>query len=112
MAPNHWEMKNKLSVKSEDFGSWGFAFESFKSNTWKFLIQRHAKDMLSLHGCSKEGNALYQLHLVKAQTARTFIPKEFRLVEAFGYTLGGFFLAHYDDSPAGIFDEVGMLSAH
>ncbi|PHT32145.1 hypothetical protein CQW23_28482 [Capsicum baccatum] len=49
--------------------------------------------------------ALYQLHLVKAETARAFIPKDCRLVEAFGYTLGGFFLASYDDSPAGIFDE-------
>lgn len=29
-------------------------------------------------------SALYQLHLVKAETARAFIPKEFRLVEAFG----------------------------
>ncbi|CAL5421018.1 unnamed protein product [Camellia sinensis] len=51
------------------------------------------------------GSALYQLHLVKAETARTFVPKEFKLVEAFGYTLGGFFLASYDDSPVGIFDE-------
>lgn len=57
-----------------------------------------------------KGSALYQLHLVKAQTARTFIPKEFRLVEAFGYTLGGFFLAHYDDSPAGIFDELVVIA--
>ncbi|XP_048618390.1 protein NEOXANTHIN-DEFICIENT 1-like isoform X2 [Brassica napus] len=53
-----------------------------------------------------KGSALYQIHLVKASTARAFIPKEFRLVEAFGYTLGGFFLASYDDSPAGVFDEV------
>lgn len=30
-------------------------------------------------------SALYQLHLVKSETARAFIPKEFRLVEAFGY---------------------------
>ena len=29
--------------------------------------------------------ALYQLHLVKATTARACIPKELRLVEAFGY---------------------------
>jgi hypothetical protein len=32
-----------------------------------------------------KGSALYQIHLVKAATARAFIPKEFRLVEAFGY---------------------------
>uniref|UniRef100_A0A7N2L904 Protein NEOXANTHIN-DEFICIENT 1 n=1 Tax=Quercus lobata TaxID=97700 RepID=A0A7N2L904_QUELO len=54
--------------------------------------------------------ALYQLHLVKAETARACIPKEFRLVEAFGYTLGGFFLASYDDSPAGIFDELVVIA--
>ncbi|OVA18971.1 hypothetical protein BVC80_8933g18 [Macleaya cordata] len=75
--------------------------------------------MPNLHGCSKEGmsssiffslGALYQLHLVKAETARAFIPKDFRLVEAFGYTLGGFFLAHYDDSPAGMFDELVVIA--
>ncbi|GER35528.1 pentatricopeptide repeat-containing protein [Striga asiatica] len=53
--------------------------------------------------------ALYQLHLVKAETARALIPKEFKLVEAFGYTLGGFFLANYADSPAGNFDEYSIL---
>ncbi|KAL4199450.1 hypothetical protein AMTRI_Chr03g51180 [Amborella trichopoda] len=57
-----------------------------------------------------KGSALYQLHLVKAETARAFIPKEFRLVEAFGYTLGGLFLAHYDDSPAGVFDELVVIA--
>ncbi|XP_010499310.1 PREDICTED: protein NEOXANTHIN-DEFICIENT 1-like isoform X3 [Camelina sativa] len=57
-----------------------------------------------------KGSALYQIHLVKAATARAFIPKEFRLVEAFGYTLGGFFLASYDDSPAGAFDELVIIA--
>lgn len=57
-----------------------------------------------------KGSALYQLHLVKAETARAFIPKEFRLVEAFGYTLGGFFLANYDNSPAGVFDELVVIA--
>ncbi|XP_022737801.1 protein NEOXANTHIN-DEFICIENT 1-like isoform X3 [Durio zibethinus] len=57
-----------------------------------------------------KGSALYQLHLVKAETARAFIPREFRLVEAFGYTLGGFFLANYDDSPAGVFDELVVIA--
>ncbi|KAL0335906.1 UNVERIFIED_CONTAM: protein NEOXANTHIN-DEFICIENT 1 [Sesamum radiatum] len=55
-------------------------------------------------------SALYQLHLVKAETARAFIPKEFKLVEAFGYTLGGFFLANYEDSPAGNFDELVVIA--
>ncbi|CAH8358201.1 unnamed protein product [Eruca vesicaria subsp. sativa] len=54
--------------------------------------------------------ALYQIHLVKAATARAFIPKELRLVEAFGYTLGGFFLASYDDSPVGAFDELVVIA--
>ena len=31
--------------------------------------------------------ALYQLHLVKADIARALIPKELKLVEAFGYHL-------------------------
>ncbi|XP_057496938.1 protein NEOXANTHIN-DEFICIENT 1-like isoform X2 [Actinidia eriantha] len=57
-----------------------------------------------------KGSAMYQLHLVKAKTARAFIPKEFKLVEAFGYTLGGFFLASYDDSPVGIFDELVLIA--
>ncbi|KAK1365584.1 protein NEOXANTHIN-DEFICIENT 1 [Heracleum sosnowskyi] len=56
-----------------------------------------------------KGSALYQLNLVKAEIARAFIPKEFRLVEAFGYTLGGFFLANYSDSPAGTFDELVVI---
>ncbi|CAL9041431.1 unnamed protein product [Musa banksii] len=55
------------------------------------------------------GRALYQLHLVKADIARALIPKELKLVEAFGYTLGGLFLAHYDDSPAGEFDELVVI---
>ncbi|GAB4828532.1 hypothetical protein Ancab_018191 [Ancistrocladus abbreviatus] len=57
-----------------------------------------------------KGSAVYQLHLVKSEVARALIPKEFRLVEAFGYTLGGFFLAGYDDSPAGIFDELVVIA--
>ncbi|KAF8079957.1 hypothetical protein N665_0988s0003 [Sinapis alba] len=57
-----------------------------------------------------KGSALYQIHLVKAATARAFIPKDLRLVEAFGYTLGGFFLASYDDSPVGVFDELVVIA--
>ncbi|XP_039130710.1 protein NEOXANTHIN-DEFICIENT 1 isoform X1 [Dioscorea cayenensis subsp. rotundata] len=59
---------------------------------------------------SFKGRALYQLHLVRAETARPFIPKEFKLVQFFGYTLGGFFLAHYDESPAGMFDELVVIA--
>ncbi|KAK7244082.1 hypothetical protein RIF29_38900 [Crotalaria pallida] len=57
-----------------------------------------------------KGSALYQLHLVKAEKARACIPKEFKLVEAFGYTLGGFFLASYEDSPVGVFDELVVIA--
>lgn len=44
-------------------------------------------------------SALYQIHLVKASTARAFIPKEFRLVEAFGYKQAstGLFLSCLND---------------
>ncbi|GKC32145.1 protein neoxanthin-deficient 1 [Tanacetum coccineum] len=54
--------------------------------------------------------ALYQFHLVKAEIARAIIPKEFKLVEAFGYTLGGFFLANYNESPFGTFDELVVIA--
>ncbi|KAF1866663.1 hypothetical protein Lal_00018047, partial [Lupinus albus] len=56
------------------------------------------------------GSALYQLHLVKAEKVQACIPKEFKLVKAFGYTLGGFFLASYEDSPAGVFDELVVIA--
>lgn len=46
------------------------------------------------------GDALYQVQLVRSEVARPLIPKGLRLVEAFGYTLGGFFLARYDESPS------------
>eukprot|EP00897_Mesotaenium_endlicherianum_P007945 jgi/Mesen1/7179/ME000037S06535 len=52
------------------------------------------------------GRAVYQLHLVKTDVARRFIPPELHIVEAFGYTLGGLYFAQYDSSPAGQFDEV------
>ncbi|XLR00737.1 hypothetical protein S83_066935 [Arachis hypogaea] len=50
--------------------------------------------MVSVHGYLEE------------EKARRYIPREFKLAEAFGNTLGGFFLASYEDSPAGVFDEV------
>ncbi|KAK1415908.1 hypothetical protein QVD17_31696 [Tagetes erecta] len=57
-----------------------------------------------------KGRALYQFHLVKAEVAKAIIPKEFRLVEAFGYTLGGFFFANYNESPFGPFDELVAIA--
>jgi hypothetical protein len=37
-----------------------------------------------------KGRALYQLHLVKAEIAQKIIPKELKLVQAFGYPLINF----------------------
>ena len=55
------------------------------------------------------GRALYQLNLVKSSEARKHVPKDLKLVELFGYTLGGVYLARYEDSPAGTFDEMVAL---
>lgn len=55
------------------------------------------------------GRAHYQLHLVESSVARQFVPPDMPLVEAFGHTLGGFYLAQYDESPAGAFDELVVL---
>ncbi|KAG1670205.1 hypothetical protein FOA52_014981 [Chlamydomonas sp. UWO 241] len=57
-----------------------------------------------------KGRALYQLQLVKSEEARKHIPDTFKLVECFGYTLGGFYLARYDDSPVGAFEELVVLA--
>ncbi|KAK9816601.1 hypothetical protein WJX72_002599 [[Myrmecia] bisecta] len=55
------------------------------------------------------GRALYQLQLVKAEEAKKYVPEGFQLVSLFGYTLGGFYLARYSDSPVGAFDELVAL---
>ena len=55
------------------------------------------------------GRALYQLNLVRSSEARKHVPKDLKLVELFGWTLGGVYLARYDDSPAGTFDEMVAL---
>ncbi|PNW85602.1 hypothetical protein CHLRE_03g194450v5 [Chlamydomonas reinhardtii] len=57
-----------------------------------------------------KGKALYQLQLVKSDEARKYVPDKFKLVELFGYTLGGFYLARYEDSPAGTFDEMVAMA--
>ncbi|KAF5793792.1 putative acetoacetate decarboxylase, protein NEOXANTHIN-DEFICIENT 1 [Helianthus annuus] len=57
-----------------------------------------------------KGSALYQFHLVKAEVARAIIPKEFKLVETFGYTAGGFYLANYTESPFGPFNELVTIA--
>ena len=38
--------------------------------------------------------------------ARKYIPDAFQLVSFAGWTLGGFYLARYTNSPVGAFDEV------
>lgn len=42
--------------------------------------------------------------------ARKYIPPELPIVNFFGWTLGGFYLARYTDSPAGSFDELVALA--
>ncbi|KAH9709865.1 protein NEOXANTHIN-DEFICIENT 1 [Citrus sinensis] len=88
--------------KALDGGNMDKVFYPLRSTALVYASQSHLSPSLC--------RALYQLHLVKAQTARAFIPKEFKLVEAFGYTLGGFFLASYEDSPAGVFDELVVIA--
>jgi hypothetical protein len=58
------------------------------------------------------GRAVYQLNLVHVDTARQYLPEALhgKLVSLFGYTLGGFFLARYDDSPVGAFNELVVIS--
>lgn len=56
------------------------------------------------------GKALYQLSLVRVKDARKYVPESIPLVNIFGYTLGGFYLARYDGSPAGQFDELVALA--
>lgn len=56
------------------------------------------------------GKALYQLQLVKESEARKHTPAELPLVTFLGYTLGGFYLARYSDSPVGAFDELVVIS--
>lgn len=57
-----------------------------------------------------KGKALYQLQLVKESEARKHTPAGLPLVSLFGYTLGGFYLARYSDSPVGSFDELVVIS--
>ncbi|PRW61256.1 NEOXANTHIN-DEFICIENT 1-like isoform X1 [Chlorella sorokiniana] len=56
------------------------------------------------------GRALYQLSLVRVEEARKYVPPELPLVSFFGWTLGGFYLARYSDSPVGAFDECVALA--
>lgn len=54
--------------------------------------------------------ALYQLNLVKVEDAYQFVPKDLPIVNLFGYTVGGLYLARYDHSPAGNMDEMVVLA--
>lgn len=42
--------------------------------------------------------------------AKKFVPPELPMVNFFGWTLGGFYLARYADSPVGAFDELVALA--
>lgn len=57
-----------------------------------------------------KGRALYQLQLVPVEEAKKYVPPELNLVSLFGYTLGGFYLARYEDSPVGKFDELVTIA--
>lgn len=57
-----------------------------------------------------KGRALYQLSLVRVEEARKYVPPELPLVNLFGWTLGGFYLARYSASPVGAFDECVALA--
>jgi len=47
---------------------------------------------------------------VPVAEARRWLPPDLPIVEAFGHTLGGLYLARYDDSPCGAFDEAVVLA--
>jgi len=57
------------------------------------------------------GRALYQLHPVKVSVAEQFVPEDVNLVQFGGYTLGGWYLANYTDSPASDNKNFGELVA-
>ena len=42
--------------------------------------------------------------------AKKYVPPELPLVNFFGWTLGGFYLARYSDSPVGAFDEMVAMA--
>lgn len=45
----------------------------------------------------------------RSKEARKYVPGDLKLVELFGWTLGGLYLARYSNSPAGVFDELVVL---
>lgn len=44
------------------------------------------------------------------EQAKKYIPEDLPIVNFFGWTLGGFYLARYSDSPVGAFDELVALA--
>ncbi|EYU28452.1 hypothetical protein MIMGU_mgv1a019186mg [Erythranthe guttata] len=51
------------------------------------------------------------IHSVRVDSVRPFIPKKFKVVQNFVDTMGGFFLANYEESPFGAFDELVIIAA-
>eukprot|EP00468_Gymnochlora_sp_CCMP2014_P004804 CAMPEP_0167744218 /NCGR_PEP_ID=MMETSP0110_2-20121227/2463_1 /TAXON_ID=629695 /ORGANISM="Gymnochlora sp., Strain CCMP2014" /LENGTH=316 /DNA_ID=CAMNT_0007628703 /DNA_START=249 /DNA_END=1196 /DNA_ORIENTATION=+ len=58
-----------------------------------------------------KGRAIYQLHPVKVEEARKYIPSNVNIVQFGGYTLGGWYLANYTESPATDNKKFGELVA-
>jgi len=53
----------------------------------------------------------YQFHLVRASAARKLLPDGLNVISLFGWTLGGVFVASWDESPLGPYREVVVLPA-
>lgn len=112
-----WKFTGRCAIRAkEDEGTKRFRASAFRSFLFSFLL-------LSLHECFRchefvpdEGGpfvserALYQLNLVRVEDAHHFVPKDLPMVKLFGYTIGGFYLARYDDSPAGKMNEMVALA--
>jgi len=92
MLPGRRET-TKTKTKKGDAASSASRTGSYASPPWTFT-----------------GKALYQLSLVRVSDARKYVPESIPLVNIFGWTLGGFYLARYDGSPAGQFDELVALA--
>ncbi|RYR09022.1 hypothetical protein Ahy_B05g076991 [Arachis hypogaea] len=72
-----------------------------RKNVQKAIIESILRTLFYSH----QSIPIIKVFSVECEKARRYIPREFKLAEAFGNTLGGFFLASYEDSPAGVFDE-------
>lgn len=51
----------------------------------------------------------YQLHLVRTEAAASRVPASLTLLSLFGWSLGGVFVAAWDESPLGPYAEVALM---